>query len=314
MFGFLIVLLSSVVFCIQNVIVRVLFNKYSVFGIWQIGGYVTPTLQHSFLLLFMRMLLAVPLMALLVSQLHPSTWKEIQQLRRPEQRPLLLQSLGGGLLMFLYLALLYISLGMVPAGIAMALFFTYPVFTALFAWRWFGNRPSLLCWAVMGFVFLGSSLTMPHLSAATDRQSWIGIIAGVTSGVTYAMYTVVAQKSFEKLHPFPYTWISFATALVLSGISLLLWHNQETSIPWLPLWIGGLLSAIVTFSGHLMNNLGIGQIGATSASIIGATNPALTALLAWLTIQETLNGLQVFGVLIVTMSVALLSREAKTVK
>ncbi|HEY9696840.1 MAG TPA: DMT family transporter [Trichocoleus sp.] len=314
MFGFLIVLLSSVVFCIQNVIVRVLFNKYSVFGIWQIGGYVTPTLQHSFLLLFMRMLLAVPLMALLVSQLHPSTWKEIQQLRRPEQRPLLLQSLGGGLLMFLYLALLYISLGMVPAGIAMALFFTYPVFTALFAWRWFGNRPSLLCWAVMGFVFLGSSLTMPHLGAATDRQSWIGIIAGVTSGVTYAMYTVVAQKSFEKLHPFPYTWISFATALVLSGISLLLWHNQETSIPWLPLWIGGLLSAIVTFSGHLMNNLGIGQIGATSASIIGATNPALTALLAWLTIQETLNGLQVFGVLIVTMSVALLSREAKTVK
>jgi drug/metabolite transporter (DMT)-like permease len=216
--------------------------------------------------------------------------------------------------MFLYLALLYISLGMVPAGIAMALFFTYPVFTALFAWRWFGNRPSLLCWAVMGFVFLGSSLTMPHLSAATDRQSWIGIITGVTSGVTYAMYTVVAQKSFEKLHPFPYTWISFATAFVLSGISLLLWHNQETSIPWLPLWIGGLLSAIVTFSGHLMNNVGIGQIGATSASIIGATNPALTALLAWLTIQETLNGLQIFGVLIVTMSVALLSREAKTAK
>lgn len=314
MFGFLIVLLSSVVFCIQNVIVRVLFNEYSVLGIWQVGGYVTPTLQHSFLLLFMRMLLAVPLMALLVSQLHPSTWSEIQRLRHSEQRPLLLQSLGGGLLMFLYLALLYVSIGIIPAGVAMALFFTYPVFTALFAWRWFGSRPSLLSWMVMSFVFLGSSLTMPHLSAATDRQSWIGIIAGLASGVTYALYTVVAQRSFEKLHPFPYTWISFATALVLSGTSLLLWHSQETVIPWFPLWIGGLLSAIVTFSGHLMNNVGIGQIGATSASIIGSTNPALTALLAWLTIQETLNGLQVFGVLIVTMSVALLSREAKTAK
>lgn len=84
---------------------------------------------------------------------------------------------------------------------------------------------------------------------------------------------------------------------------------HEAQIPWLALWIGGLLSAIVTFAGHLLNNFGISLIGAASTSMIGASNPALTVVLAWLTIQETLNGLQMVGVAIVTLSVALLSRE-----
>jgi drug/metabolite transporter (DMT)-like permease len=61
-----------------------------------------------------------------------------------------------------------------------------------------------------------------------------------------------------------------------------------------------------------MNNFGIRLIGATSASMIGASNPALTVILAWLTIQETLKGLQLVGVVIVTLSVALLSREHRS--
>jgi drug/metabolite transporter (DMT)-like permease len=264
--------------------------------------------------MFMRMLLVVPLMAFLVPKLYPSTWKDIGQLRNLEQRKLLLQSVGCGFLMFLYLALLYISIGMIPTGIAMTLFFTYPVFTALFSWRLFGDRPTLLRWSVMGLVFLGSSLTMPHINATTNGNTAIGLTAGIASGISYAFYTVFAQKSFEKLHPVPFTWLSFATTLVLSGASLLVWNVHDAQLPWLPLWIGALLSAIVTFAGHLMNNFGIRLIGAASASMVGASNPALTVVLAWLTIQETLSGLQIVGVVIVTLSVALLSREHRRSK
>ncbi len=314
MLGFLIVLLSSFFFCFQNVIVRVLFNEHPILGLFRTGGFVTPTLQNSFLLMFMRMLLVVPLMAFLVPKLYPSTWKDIGQLRNLEQRKLLLQSVGCGFLMFLYLALLYISIGMIPTGIAMTLFFTYPVFTALFSWRLFGDRPTLLRWGVMGLVFLGSSLTMPHINATTNGNTAIGLTAGIASGISYAFYTVFAQKSFEKLHPVPFTWLSFATTLVLSGASLLVWNVHDAQLPWLPLWIGALLSAIVTFAGHLMNNFGIRLIGAASASMVGASNPALTVVLAWLTIQETLSGLQIVGVVIVTLSVALLSREHRRSK
>lgn len=314
MIGFLIVLLSSIFFCFQNVIVRVLFSEHTFLGVSRIGGFVTPTLQNSFLLLFMRMLLAVPLMAFLVPKLYPSTWRDLRHLRDLEQRSLLLQSLGCGFLMFLYLALFYIAVGMIPTGIAITLFFSYPVFTALFSWRLFNARPTLLHWSVMSLVFLGSLLTMPQINTTTDSNSLIGSLAGVASGITYALYTVIAQKSFEKLHPVPFTWLSFATTLVLSGVSLLCWNAPDVPLPWLPLWIGGLLSALMTVAGHMMNNFGIRLIGATSASMVAATNPALTVVLAWLTIQETLNSLQIVGVVIVTLSVALLSREHSSSK
>lgn len=309
MVGFLIVLLSSFFFCFHNVTVRVLFNEYPILGLIRTGGFVTPTLQNSFLLMFMRMLLVVPLMAFLAPKLYPSTWKDIGQLRNLEQRKLLLQSVGCGFLMFLYLALIYISIGTIPTGIAMTLFFTYPIFTALLSWRFFGDRPTLLRCSAIALVFLGSFLTIPHVSTTTNGNIFFGLSAGIASGITYAFYTIFAQKSFEKLHPVPFTWLSFATTLVLSGASLLVWNVHDAQLSSLPLWIGGLVSAIFTFAGHLMYNFGIRLIGATSASMVAASSPAVTAILAWLTIQETLSGLQIAGVMIVTLSVALLSRE-----
>lgn len=310
MLGFLIVLLSSVFFCFQNVIVRVLFKEHTIVGLFHTGGFVTPTLHNSFLLMFLRMVLVVPLMAGLSPLLYSPTWQEIDQLRQPDRRPVLLQSLACGLLMFLYLALLYISIGLIPTGIALTLFFTYPVFTSLFAWRFFGDRPTPLRWAVIVGVFIGSLLTLPHLSPSTGSNDWIGYGTGFASGITYAIYTVIAQKTFEKLHPVPFTWISFASAMVLSGLSLLLWQVPSPQL-WLALWIGSLLSAIFTLGGHLLNNFGIRYIGASRAAMVAATNPALTVVLAWIGIQELLNGVQVTGVLLVTLSVALLSTERR---
>ena len=309
MIGFFIVLLSSAFFCFQNVIVRILFKEQSILGLFDTGGFVAPTFQNTLLLVFMRMILALPMMACVVPILYPPTWKDLRQLGQPERRGLLGRSLAGGGLMFLYLMLLYISVGLIPTGIALTLFFTYPVFTALFSWKWLGARLTMFRWIVMGFVLVGSCLTMPLVSATNNDQTFLGIVTGIASGAVYGLYTVNAQKIFEQMHPFPFTWLSFAITLLLSAVVLLCWHGQLDGLAWGALWIGGFLSAFFTFGGHLLNNLGIQRIGATAAAMLGASNPALTVVLAWLVIQESLNWVQVVGVLIVTLSVASLSQE-----
>lgn len=308
MVGFLLVLLAGFSFCFQNVIVRILFHEYSLFGDWQTGGFVTANLHNSFLLLFMRMAVGVPLMALLNSQLYPDAWKDMRRLSQPSRRPTLLLALGGGLLMFLYLAFLYVSIGQIPTGIALTLFFTYPVFTALLSWWLLGSRPSTFRWLVMGLILLGSILTIPQSSSGMINP-WLGVACGVIAGLAYGLYTVVAQKCFESFHPVPFTWMSFSTTLILSALCLASSSDRFGDLPWTALWIGGLLSAIATFVGHVLYNLGIRQIGATAAAMIGATNPALTAVLAWVAIQEQLRPIQILGVVLVTFSVALLGRE-----
>ncbi len=313
MFGFIIVLLASFCFCFQNVIVRILFNEQTILGIFQTGGFVIPTLQNSFLLMFMRMVLVVPLMASLATKLYPLTWQDIRALGNNQARPILRRSLVGGVLMFLYLALLYVSIGLIETGIALTLFFTYPIFTSLFSWVFLGLPPTRFRWMIMVVVLVGTFLTIPYTQTTSDSYDGIGVIFGIASGLAYALYTVNAQKSFETIHPVPFTWISFATALGLSAASLLIWQGDNTDLNWTPMWVGGFLSAIVTLAGHLMFNYGIKLIGATTAATIGATNPSLTAILAWLTIQETINSLQILGIVIVTIGILLLSQEHRVV-
>jgi len=309
MFGFIIVLVASFCFCFQNVIVRILFNEQTILGIFPTGGFVMPNLQNSFLLMFMRMVLVVPLMASFATKLYPLTWQDIRALGNNEARPLLGRSLIGGVFMFLYLALLYISIGLIETGIALTLFFTYPIFTSLLSWRLLGIPPTKFRWMVMVVVLVGTFLTIPYTQTTSDSYNGIGIIFGIASGFAYALYTVNAQKSFEDIHPVPFTWISFATALGLSATSLLIWQGDNADLNWTPMWVGGFFSAIVTLSGHLMFNYGIKLIGATTAATIGAVNPSMTAILAWLTIQETINGLQILGIVIVTVGILLLSQE-----
>lgn len=312
MLGYGLVLLSSVFFCIQNVVVRILFAEQPLLGVGSTGGFLTPTLQNSFLLLLLRMVLAVPLMAMMATRLYPPIWKELRGLWLPSQRPALLYALAGGGLMFSYLALLYVSIGLIATGIALTLFFTFPVFTALLSWRLFGHRPSTARWSIIGAVLLGSALTVPPAQWTGGGNYW-GIVLGIAAGIAYALYTVNAQKSFDYLHPIPYTWVSFAITLVLSAVCWWVWPqaNPDTNLAWGPIWIGSLLSGLVTFIGHVLYNSGIRLIGATSAAMIGAANPAFTVVLAWFAIRETLSLVQVAGVGIVTLSVASLSRFSR---
>lgn len=307
--GYLIIVLAAGFFSLQNLVARVLFNAYPLGGA-MVGGFVEPTLPNSFLLLFMRMLLGVPLMALVLTPLYPNLWPDLQRLQKPNHRRELGLALAGGGLMFLYLGLLYVSIGRIPTGIALTLFFSFPVYTALLSWGWFGHRPTAMRWSIMALILLGSSLTVPL--GGEGSMSWLGVILGLASALAYALYTVVAQKAFETYHPLPFTGISFASTLVLSGLCLLIWPVNLQGLDWAGLWIGALLSALATASGHLLNNLGIRWVGATAAAMVGSANPALTAVLAALALQEHLSWVQSFGVVLVTLSVALLSLRQST--
>ncbi|HIK46943.1 MAG TPA: EamA family transporter, partial [Leptolyngbyaceae cyanobacterium M65_K2018_010] len=258
MLGYCIIVLAAICFSVQNLVARVLFTPSSVMGWFETGGFVAATLPNSFLLLFMRMVLGVPLMVMLLPQVYPHLWQDFAHLKQPEYRRELGLALAGGGLMFLYLGLLYVAVGRLATGIALSLFFTFPVYTALISWGWLGQRLSGWGWGIMALIGLGSGLTLPLQGQAT--VSWLGVSFGLASAGVYALYTVVAQKAFETFHPLPFTTISFAATLLLSGVSLLISPVRWEGLPWLGLWIGALVSALATATGHLLNNLGIRRV------------------------------------------------------
>jgi drug/metabolite transporter (DMT)-like permease len=81
---------------------------------------------------------------------------------------------------------------------------------------------------------------------------------------------------------------------------------------WSGLISGSLVLGGLTLAGYLLNNFGVRFMGASYASIIAASGPALTALLAVIITpgdRTFLSVAQIMGILIVTLGVVTLSFE-----
>ena len=312
--GLILVLLSSLSLSIYNVILKVILKKQTVFGLFEVGGLISPNVGNSLLILWLRMLLVVPLMAGLASMLYPNLWQDVRQFLTLRDRALVRSALGSGLFLFLSQVLIYIALGQISVGIAITIFFIYPIVTQLLAWQKFGDRPTLFRVAVMVAIVLGGILALPSGGAGPSGNLLLGCLTAAGSGITFAFYVIQMQASAQRMNPVPVSLIQFSIIFILSSVSLLvpLPAGQMANVApgvWPSLIIGGGVLALVTLLGYLFNNIGIRMVGAARASIVGATGPAISAILAWVAINEALQGRQWFGVLLVTVGVVGLSLE-----
>ena len=71
----------------------------------------------------------------------------------------------------LFKVFIYIALGNVKAGIAVTLFFIYPIATTLGAWVLFGDRPSTLRFLAMGGITAGLILAVLLLRKKRAKSS-----------------------------------------------------------------------------------------------------------------------------------------------
>ncbi|MEM8639041.1 MAG: DMT family transporter [Cyanobacteria bacterium P01_G01_bin.54] len=312
--GFILVLLSSFFLSLQNVVISIILNISSLFGRIEMGGFISPSFGNSLLILFLRMLVVVPLMAVLSQFLYPASWQEIQQFLRSGDRRALRDVVSCGFFLFASSALIYMALGELTPGVALTLFFVFPIVTVVCAWRFFGDRPSVVRWGATFIVFLGIVLiSLSGLFATDDAQvrlSTLGIITALGAGITFAFHVLQIQSCTKRLHPVPFSVINFGVILIFSFFSLFLTFvlpgNMAIKIEsthFMELAIFSFILGGLTLLSYLSNNVGISYIGAARASIVGATGPALTSLLAWLMIARPLSAWQLVGMLIVTLGV-----------
>ena len=316
--GVVLVLLSAVGLATQNIVSKLFFVSGDLFGYASLGGWVAPQLGNIALLLALRMALMALLLAIAAPRLYADAFAEIWQLARDFRR--LGYVVGSGTCLFVGLTSLYFALSQIAAGIAIATFFIYPAITVLLAWRCLQQRPSIYQLGVMSFIFGGIVLTTsPGAAESTaNGNSLLGILGSLIAGLSFGLYGIFAElvlqprKAQMALHPVPFSLLTFIVVSALSGVSLFfLSPVSVASAVWHPVMVATLFSALVTVIAYVLNNFGIRLIGASLTALISASTPALTALFAWLALQESLQLLQAIGIGLVTVGVAALSIKAK---
>jgi drug/metabolite transporter (DMT)-like permease len=312
--GFLLVTLSTVMSSLYNVVVKALFYQGSdLLGDFQTQQLISPTLGNIFFILMLRLLVVVPLMLLLSPILHPSVWQDLQNLfnsvsknpnsNQANAKQVLLYSLISGGLLFLSQVLVYISIGQVSTGVAIALFFIYPLITGLLSWFLFRERPNLFAASAISSIFCGQLLILASYSNPPSNTS-LGIVTGIMSGMAFAVYVIFTRLCTPRLHPVSFALINFATMLLLSFVCLLVplptdWSLALSSSTLLEVILSAFMLGVLTLCGYLFNNFGIRKLGGPRSAIIGSIVPVLTVIFAGLMIQEKLDIIQILGVLLV---------------
>ena len=323
--GFFLISLYTVVSSLYNVAIKAIFftgyNSNSL-GRLETQQLILPTLGNIFLILMLRLLVVVPLMLMLSPILHPSIWQDLENLfaslggkaipsQNNTKRALFL-SVTSGLLLFISQVLIYLAIGEVTTSMAIALFFVYPVMSVFLAWFLFQERPNLLITGAMAAIFAGELLVLGGQVVVNNTS--LGSATAILSGIVFAIYVIVTRicATKLKLHPVSLTVINFTTMLLISLVCLIIPLPNNlglviNSSNILELVLSAFILGVLTLCGYLFNNFGIRKLGTPLSSLIGATVPIVTVIFAGLMLQESLDIIQVMGVILVTFGAACIS-------
>jgi len=324
--GVLLALLSAVVLSLFNVCLKIILKAKAprlIFGLFPVEGVVSPGFGNSLLILLIRLMVVMALMPILATFLYPSVWKDLRRFIDTGDRDLWTKVLGSAFFLFLSQVCIYIAIGNIPTGVAITIFFIYPIVTVLASWGLFGDRPTILRLLAMCVIVGGLLLAaVPSFGQKAIGDVGLGVTAGIAAGVTFAGYVLLTQMAAGKLHPIPFSLVNFAAIFVFSAISLILLPLGIYGLGfpeklaafvdpnvWGNLIVGGFILGVLTLFSYLLNNFAIRFAGAALASVIGTLGPALTALFALVIINEKIPFIQVSGLALVTLGVAGMSLE-----
>jgi drug/metabolite transporter (DMT)-like permease len=219
-------------------------------------------------------------------------------------------AIAGALIHGVYLACVFWAIrNGLPAGMSALIVGIQPLVTALMAGHFLNEKITRKHWLGLAIGLIGIALVLsPKLNLAGTGVNPATLAASFLSVLGIAAGTIWQKRFVTKADLRTSTSLQYFGAVLLTGALTLMFEKQEFVVS------GELIFAMV----WLVLVLSLGAIfllmilirdGAVSkvASLFYLV-PSVTALMAWPLFGETLNGLQMLGMLVTAAGVALATR------
>jgi len=207
-----------------------------------------------------------------------------------------------------------ISVQLNGAAVSTVLAYGSSAFTAIFGWILFKER---LDWVKIVAV-LASIAGCILVAGAYDPATWklnpLGAITGLSSGVFFAVYSLMGKSSTNRgINSWTALFYSFGigSLFILMYAQLPLTYMgsaEKPSIFWLGnAWGGWLLLLALslgpTLGGYGLYTLSMNYLPASNANLIATLEPALTAIQSYFLLGERFSLMQIVGSLLVLFGV-----------
>jgi drug/metabolite transporter (DMT)-like permease len=214
-----------------------------------------------------------------------------------------------GLLIAIQSLCLYSAVARLPVALALLAFNSYPIWTALWAWLIYRQRPERIVLVAMPVLLFGLALALDVLGAASGLGAagqWgrigAGVAFGVTAAATFGIALVLTQHEASAVdgRVRTATTLSVVGVLALAGIAAQGgFHFPQSSNGW---WGLGALTFLYGTAFTIMFTV-LPRLGVVGNSAIMNVEPVFALVLAWLILEQTIAPVQIAGALLVVGTV-----------
>ncbi len=235
---------------------------------------------------------------------------------KPKQKEIIKKSEYLWLLFFgfigYYLASYFDFLGLqyIEAGLERIILFVYPTLVLLIS-RVFLKKTLQKKQLVAIFItYIGVVIAFWNDIELSGSKLYLGVFLVFLSALAYASYLVGSGWLIPKFGVVLFT----SYAMVVSTICVVVHYliTDRLSLVHYPrevYLLGALMAFVSTLIPSFLVSLAIKKMGASRFSIIGSIGPISTIILAYIFLNETVSGLQIFGSIIVILGVAFVAKK-----
>lgn len=217
-----------------------------------------------------------------------------------------------GLLIGVQSLCLYSAVARLPVALALLAFNTYPIWTALWAWVVYRQRPERALLIAMPVILLGLALALDVLGAASGLGAsgqWsrigVGVAFALAAAGTFGLALVLTQHETGDVDG----RVRTATTMAIAGFMALGMVGLQGGfqLPQAPAGWGGLAALTVLYgTAFTIMFTVLPRLGVVGNSAIMNVEPVFALVLAWLILGQAIAPVQVAGALLVVGAVMVL--------
>jgi len=194
-------------------------------------------------------------------------------------------------------------------AVAILLQYQAPLVVALYTLVVLREKLALATVVAIICSLLGCYLVVGAYSLNILSMSKAGIISGLCSAVTFALYTITSESGMRTHSPWTVLFYAFTVAAIILNIIYPPFHalgRSHALETWWWIFFVTLFGTILPFAFY---NLGIQRIRPTHASIAATLEPIAAAIISYVFLGEVLELWQIIGVILVITAIIILQQK-----
>ena len=223
--------------------------------------------------------------------------------------------IGSGILSIAFFNICYfISISENSLSLASILLYTAPSFVLIMSYIFFKEKMTKQKVLALLIAFIGLLCAVGLLNS-NIQTSTIGLIAGLGSGIGYALYSIFSRIALNK-----YNWLTvlFYT-FFFATVSLFLFSNPIELISKVVVDIRILINIVAlglfaTLLPFLLYTKGLETLETGTAAILAFIEPVVATILGIAIFNETITIYNIGGVLLIIISLIILNLKSKAIE